>query len=64
MTQMSLFAKQKQRHRHTKQTYGTKEGRGRDELGVVIYMHYYKNQIDNEDLLYSTGNSTQCYLVT
>jgi len=42
---MSLFAKQKQRHRHTKQTYGTKEGSGRDELGVVTYIHFYKKQI-------------------
>ena len=34
--QMSLFAKQKQTHRHRKQSYGYQRGKGgeRDKLGV------------------------------
>ena len=35
MTQMNLYTKQKQTHRHTKQTMVTKEEKvGRDKLGV------------------------------
>ena len=35
MIQTDLFTKQKQTHRHGKQTYGDQRGkRGRDELGV------------------------------
>ena len=30
---MKLFTKQKQTHRHRKQTYGTKEGKGEINLG-------------------------------
>ena len=36
MVQMNLFTKQKQTHRHRKQTYGYQRGRGgRDKLGVL-----------------------------
>ena len=34
MRQRNLFRKQKQTHRHTKQTYGYQRGKGRDKLGV------------------------------
>ena len=35
MIQMKLFTKQKQTHRHRKQTYGYQRGkRGRDKMGV------------------------------
>ena len=62
---MNLFPKQKQTHRHSKQTYGYQRGRGRgrDKLEVwdqQIQTTIYK--INNKVLLYSTGNYTQ-YLV-
>ena len=35
MIQMNLFTKQKQTHRHRKQTYGYQSGKGeRDKLGA------------------------------
>ena len=34
MTQMNLFTKEKQTHRHRKQTYFTKGERGVDKLGA------------------------------
>ena len=57
--QMNLFTKQKQTHRHRKQIYGNRRGKGwgiNQEFGITIY------KIDNKDLLYSTGNCIQ-YLV-
>ena len=63
---MNLFTKQKQTHRHRKQTMVTKgERRGRDKLGVweqQIHTTIYK--INNKDLLYSTGNYTQYFVIT
>ena len=58
--QVSLFVtnkktRQKQTHRHGKQTYGYQKGKGR-----VIYMKY----INNKDLLYSRGNYTQHFVIT
>ena len=58
---MNLSAKQKQSHRHRKQTYGY-EGKGGGinwEIGINIYTLLYIKQIINKDLLSSTGNSTQ-----
>ena len=59
---MNLFTKQKQTHRHRKQTYGYQRGRGwgRDKLGVWDYQiqtTIYK--INNKVLLCSTGNYIQ-----
>ena len=63
--QMNLFAKQKQIHRHRKQTYGFQRGEGRginQEFGIEIYKLLYIKQITNKNLLYSIGNYIQ-YLV-
>ena len=46
---MNLFTKQKQTHRHRKQTYGYQKGK----------VGYYIKCINNKDLLYSTGNYIQ-----
>ena len=59
---MILFAKQKYRHRHREQTY-TKGKRGDGvnwEIGIDIYTLLCIKQLTNGNLLYSTGNSTQC----
>ena len=65
---MNLFTKQKQTHRHRKQTYGYKRGKGQgginQEIGSNIYMVLYIKQIANKDLLYSTGNYTQYFVIT
>ena len=34
------------------------------EIGINIYTLLYIEQVTNENLLYSTGNPTQCYVVT
>ena len=63
MVQINLFTKQKQTHR--KQTYGYQEGRvdRRDgEFGIYMYTLLYLKWITNKDLVYSTGNSAQCYI--
>ena len=53
-------------HRHRKQTYGYQRGKGRGgknwEFGMNRYTLLYIKQINNKDLLYSTGNYSQ-YLV-
>ena len=40
---------------------GAKEGIVR-EFGMVMYTLLYLKWITNKDLLYSTGNSAQCYV--
>ena len=59
IVQKNVFTKQKQTHRHRKQTYGYQGVTGgiNWEIGIDMYTTIYK--IDNKDLLYSTGNSTQ-----
>jgi len=37
MTQMDLFMKQKQTHRHGKQTYGYQRGKGVGEIWTECY---------------------------
>ena len=63
MIQMNLFIKQKQTHKHRKQTYGYQRGKvGRGinwEAGISIYTLLYIKLMISKDLLYSTGNSTQ-----
>ena len=59
---MNFFAKQKQTHKLSKQTWLPK-GKGgggiNQEVGINIYTLLYIKQIINKDLLYSTGNATQ-----
>ena len=43
---------------------GEGEGGMNWEIGIGIYTLLCMKQIPNEDLLYSTGNSTQCSVVT
>ena len=58
--QMNLFTKQKQTHRHRKQTYGYQRGNTgwgiNEELGINIHTLLDIKQITNKVLLYSTGN--------
>ena len=69
MVQINLFAKQKLRHRCREQTYrcqGGKRGRGgmNWEIGTDTHTLLCIKQVTNENLLHSTGNSTQCSVVT
>ena len=69
MVQMNQFAGKKLRHRCREQTYGHQGGKGEGgmnwEIGIVyIYTLLCIKQITNENLLYSTGNYTQCSVVT
>ena len=41
MIQMNLFTKQKQTHRHRKQTYGYQRGKGRGGSLVLADTNYY-----------------------
>ena len=59
MTQMKLFTKQKETHRHREQTWGCqRKGWGREGLGFGISRCklLYREWINNKVLLYSTGN--------
>lgn len=53
---MNLLTKQKQSHRHKKQTYGNQRGTG--EGGIKIYITTKFKQISNKNLLDRTGNYT------
>ena len=66
---MNLFTKQKQIHRLREWTYGCwgwGGGAGGEriarEFGLDMYTLPYSNWMANKDLLYSTGNSAQCYV--
>ena len=63
MIQMNLFIKQKQTHRHRKKIYGYQRGKGGGginwEFGINRYTLLYIKQVNNKDLLYSTGNYIQ-----
>ena len=67
---MNLFTKQKLSHRRRKQTYSYqgREGKGKGginwEIGIDIYTLLYIKQITNKNVLYSTGNSFQCSVMT
>ena len=43
---------------------GWEEGGTVRELGIDMYTLLYLRWITNKDLLYSTGNSAQCYVTT
>ena len=67
MIQMNLLAKQKETHRLGKQTYGCRAGQRVvkgivRESGTFMYTLLYSKWMTNNDLLYSTWNSTQCYM--
>ena len=56
------LTKQKETHRLRKQSYSG-QGKGRvRESGMVMHTLLYLKRITNKDLLYSTANSTQCYV--
>ena len=65
MIQMNLFTKQKQTHRFREWIYGCLRGGGGGivmEFGIDMCTLLYLN--DNQQfLLYSIGNSAQCYVV-
>ena len=66
---MNLSTKQKQTHRHRKQTYGYQRGKAGEgginqEFGIKRYTLLYIKQINNKDLLYSTGNYIQYPVIT
>ena len=68
MVQINLFAKQRYRHICREQMYGYQAGKewvgqiGR--LGLTIYTLLCVEWMADEDLLYSTGSSTWCSIVT
>ena len=64
---MNLFTKQKQTHRHRKQIYDYRRGKVggiNQKFGIKRYTLPYIKQITNKDLLYSTGNYTQYFVIT
>ena len=64
---MHLFTKLKQTHRHRKQTYGYQRGKGgwiNQEFGINRYTPLDIKQVNNKDLLYSTGNYIQYIIIT
>ena len=65
----NLITKQIQTNRHKQQTYAHQGGMGSRmdwEIGTDIYtlLILCIKWITNENLLYSTGNSAQCFAVT
>ena len=73
---MNLFTKQKQTHRLREHlgicmlcSYGYQRGRVAGggivrEFGIKKCTLLYLKRITNKDILYSTGNSAQCYITT
>ena len=67
MIQTNLFTKQKQTHRKNKLMVIKGErwvGVINQEFEINIYTLLYIKQITNKDLLCSTGNSTQYFVIT
>ena len=66
MIQMNLFTKQKESHRLREQAHGCQArgmGQGRvREFRINMYTLLYFKWITKKLLLYSTGNSAQCYV--
>ena len=64
MIQMNLFTEQKETHRLRKRAYGCQgEGIVREQ-GMDMYTLLYSKWITNKNLVYSTGNSAQCYVAS
>ena len=61
---MNLFTKQKktQTQRMNLRLQRRKDWGIDREFGMDMYTLLYLKQITNKDLLYSTGNSAQCYV--
>ena len=59
---MNLFTKQKQTHRLKERTHDCQGARIVMEFGMDMYTLLYFKWITNRSLLYSTGNSAQCYV--
>ena len=65
MIQTNLSTKQKQTHRHRKQTYGYQRRGGIcQEPGLNVYTLLYIKHVTSEDLSYNTGNYTQYQVQT
>ena len=61
------YLQNKSIHRYRKQIYayqGGKWGGINWEVGIDIYIPLYIKYITNKDLLYSTGNYTQYFVIT
>ena len=64
---MNPYAKQKQIHKHKKQTYSYKSVGGRGinyKYGINTYKPLDIKQINNKDILYSTGNYIHYLIIT
>ena len=66
---MNLFTRQKQTHRFREQIYGCQgKGERNGQLGTLeltrIHAIFKMDNLTNKVLLYSTGNSVQCYVAT
>ena len=65
---MNLFTKQKQAHKHRKQTYDyqreQQQGEINQDFGVNRYILLYMKQINNKNLVYSTGYYIQYLVIT
>ena len=59
-----LISKQKQTHKHRKQTYGYQREGINQGFGINIYTLVYIKQITNKGVVYSTGNYTQYFVIT
>ena len=65
---MNLFMKQKQTHRYSNELMIAKGERGmgginsEDEINIYTLLHI--KQINNKELLYSTGNYNQYFVMT
>ena len=68
MIHFNFFTKQKQTHRHRKQTYGYQRGNVgggiNEEFGTDINTVLCIKEITYKDIWYSTGNYTQYFLIT
>ena len=63
MIEMNLYTKQKWIHRHRKQIYGHQREKGNWDYGISRYKPLYMKQINNKDLMYSTGNYSQYFVI-
>ena len=66
MVQMNLLTKQKHSHRCRKRTYSYRGGRGKGtnwETETDLYTQLYVKYVTNKNLLYSTENSTQYFVI-
>ena len=64
---MNLLTRQKQTHRHRKQTSGYQRKKGgwiKQKSRINRYTLSYMKQTDNKDLLYSTENYIQHLIIT